>query len=297
VRKGTYSIVARDPASGDLGVAVQSHWFSVGSIVTWGRAGVGTVATQSIAEPAYGPRTLERLAANVPVAEALQGQLEADELAEVRQVAAVDATGAIAVHTGADCIPYASHVTGEQFSCQANMMARPGVPDAMAAAYAAADGDLAARLLAALEAAEEAGGDVRGRQSAAMVVVGPERGALTPKLELRIEDHADPIAELARLLALHRAYALAGEADEKLGAGATEEAARLYQRAGDLAPDSDELRFWAGLGMAESGDLDAGVAAVREAAATHPGWLDLLDRLTDELAPSAAKVRDALGRG
>src|SRR3954469_8813583 len=113
VRKGTYSIVARDPASGDLGVAVQSHWFSVGSVVTWGRPGVGTVATQSVADPAYGPRTLERLAANVPVQEALSGQLGADELAPVRQVAAVDATGAIAVHTGEDCIPHAAHVAGD----------------------------------------------------------------------------------------------------------------------------------------------------------------------------------------
>jgi uncharacterized Ntn-hydrolase superfamily protein len=289
--------VARDPVSGDLGVAVQSHYFSVGSVVTWGRPGVGTVATQSIAEPAYGPRTLERLAANVPVTEALQGQLEADDLAHVRQVAAVDATGAIAVHTGADCILHASHVTGDQFSCQANMMARPGVPEAMAEAYANAGGDLAARLLAALEAAEAAGGDVRGRQSAAMLVVGSDRSALVPELELRVEDHADPIAELARLLHLHRAYALAIEADELLGAGEVEEAARLFKRAGELAPDSDELLFWAGLGMAQMGDFDAGVAAVRKAAETHAGWLDLLDRLSDDLAPAAARVRDALGRG
>jgi uncharacterized Ntn-hydrolase superfamily protein len=288
--------VARDPASGDLGVAVQSHWFSVGSVVTWGRPGVGTVATQSVAEPAYGPRTLERLAANVPVADALQGQLEADELADVRQVAAVDATGAIAVHTGADCIPHAGHVTGEQFSCQANMMARPGVPEAMAEAYGGAGGDLPARLLAALEGAERAGGDVRGRQSAALLVVGTDRSELVPTIELRVEDHADPIGELARLLGLHRAYALAGEADELLGAGKTDEAAGLYQRAAELAPDSDELLFWAGLSMAQSGDLDAGVAAVRKAAATHAGWLDLLNRLSDDFAPAGAQVREALGR-
>ncbi len=288
--------MARDPASGDLGVAVQSHWFSVGSVVTWGRPGVGTVATQSVAEPAYGPRTLERLAAGVPVREALQGQVEGDELGAVRQVAAVDASGAIAVHTGADCIPHAGHITGDQYSCQANMMARPGVPEAMAAAYERTGGDLAARLLAALQGAEEAGGDVRGRQSAAMLIVSADRTDVVPKLELRVEDHADPIAELARLLMLQRAYALAGEADELLGAGEAQEAGRLYQQASDLAPGNDELLFWAGLSLAHAGDLDAGVAAVRRAAAAHDGWLDLLDRLSDDFAPAGGQVRAALGR-
>ncbi|MEA2124173.1 MAG: hypothetical protein QOI80_955, partial [Solirubrobacteraceae bacterium] len=228
--------MARDPASGDLGVAVQSHWFSVGSVVTWGRPGVGTVATQSVAEPAYGPRTLERLAAGEDPQAALPAQLDADELGRVRQVATVDAQGRVAVHTGADCIPHAGHVAGDGFSCQANMMARPGVPEAMAEAYGAADGDLAARLLAALQGAERAGGDVRGRQSAAMLVVDSDREALVPKLELRVEDHGDPVAELERLLGLQRAYALAGDADELLGAGDADEAGRLYQRASELAP-------------------------------------------------------------
>jgi hypothetical protein len=205
-------------------------------------------------------------------------------------VAAVDATGAVAVHTGADCIPHASHTTGDGFSCQANMMARPGVPDAMAEAFAQADGDLAARLLAALQGAERAGGDVRGRQSAAMLVVGAK------PLELRVEDHADPIVELERLLGLQRAYALAGEADELLGAGEAVEAGRLYRRAAELAPDSDELLFWAGLSMAHTGDLEGGVAAVRQAAAVHAGWLDLLDRLTPEFAPAGEQVREVLRR-
>ena len=296
MRKGTYSIVARDPVSGDLGVAVQSHWFSVGSVVTWGRAGVGTVATQSVADPAYGPRTLDRLAAGEPVGPSLAAQLEVDDLGRMRQVAAVAATGEVAVHTGADCIAHASHIIGEGFSCQANMMARPGVPEAMAAAYVAARGDLGARLLAALQGAERAGGDVRGRQSAALLVVDAATGAVVPKLELRVEDHGDPIAELERLLGLQRAYALAGEADELLGAGAAARAGRLYQQAADLAPDSDELLFWAGLSMAHAGDLDGGVDAVRRAAAVHGGWLDLLDRLTPEFAPAGAAVRKALGR-
>jgi uncharacterized Ntn-hydrolase superfamily protein len=286
--------VARDPVSGDLGVAVQSHWFSVGSVVTWGRPGIGTVATQSVAEPAYGPRTLERLADGAGVDDALQEQLAADELSAVRQVAAVSAAGDVAVHTGADCIPHAGHVTGDGVSCQANMMARPGVPEAMLDAFRAAQGDLAARLLAALQAAERAGGDVRGRQSAAMLVVGPDAGELVPFLELRIEDHAEPIVELGRLLALQRAYALAGTADALLGAGQQVQAGRLYRRASELAPDSDELLFWAGLAMAQTGDVEGGTAAVRRAAAVHGGWLDLLDRLTPELAPAGEAVRAAL---
>ena len=296
VRKGTYSIVARDPASGEMGVAVQSHWFSVGSVVTWGRPGVGTVATQSVADPAYGPRMLERLTANAPVQEALQALVQADELGRYRQVAAVDAAGAIAVHTGSDCIPYAGHVTGDGFSCQANMMAREGVPEAMAAAFEQAHGDLAARLFAALEGAERAGGDVRGRQSAAMLIVSADRADLVPKLELRVEDHADPIAELGRLLHLQRAYALAGEADERLGEGRPEEAGRLYREAAELAPESDELLFWSGIARVHLGDADGGVELVRRAAAVHDGWLDLLDRLSDDLAPGVSQVRAALGR-
>lgn len=296
MRKGTYSIVARDPDSGDLGVAVQSHWFSVGSVVTWGRAGVGTVATQSVADPAYGPRTLDRLAAGESAAAALAAQVDADELRAVRQVAAVTASGEVAVHTGADCIPHAAHTAGDGFCCQANMMARPGVSDAMAAAFTAAEGDLAARMLAALEGAERAGGDVRGRQSAAMLIVSATPEALVPELELRVEDHADPIGELGRLLGLQRAYALAEAADELLGAGDAAQAGALYERAAQLAPESDELLFWAGLSIAHAGDLDGGAAKVRRAADVHAGWLDLLDRLSPDFAPAGAAVREALGR-
>src|SRR3954452_1014194 len=153
MRKGTYSIVARDPATGDLGVAVQSHWFSVGSVVAWARTGTGAVATQSVAEIAYGPRVLDRLAAGEDATSALRAELDADASARVRQVAVVDAHGRVAVHTGEDCIPHAGHEPGDQFSCQANMMAHETVPAAMAAAYREADGPLADRLLAALLAA------------------------------------------------------------------------------------------------------------------------------------------------
>src|SRR4051812_9109032 len=214
MRKGTYSIVARDPATGELGVAVQSHWFSVGSIVSWAEPGVGAVATQSIAEPAYGPRLLERLREGRAPRDALDELLAADEQAAVRQVAVVDSGGALAVHTGDGCIPYAGHVEGAGFSAQANMMAGPDVWPAMAEEFTTATGPLPRRLLATLDAAEAAGGDVRGRQSAALLVVPREGEAWQRTLELRVEDSADPLGELRRLLDLADAYEVATEGDE-----------------------------------------------------------------------------------
>src|SRR5215218_2243153 len=279
MRKGTYSIVARDPATGQLGVAVQSHWFSVGSVVSWARAGTGAVATQSVAEVAYGPRTLDRLAAGEDATSALRAELDADASARVRQVAVVDTHGRVAVHTGEDCIQYAGHETGEQFSCQANMMARETVPAAMAAAYGETDGPLPDRLLAALRAAEREGGDIRGRQSAAMLVVPSEGDPWATRVDLRVEDHPDPLDELGRVLGLQRAYEMAGEADEVLGAGDAEAASRLYIGAAELAPQSDELLFWAGLSIAHIGDLHTGTEMVKRAADVNPDWLVLLDRL------------------
>jgi uncharacterized Ntn-hydrolase superfamily protein len=293
---GTYSIVARDPDTGELGAAVQSHWFSVGSLCTWAWPGVGAVATQSVVEPAHGPNTLARLQQGAGAADALVAVLADDALAPVRQVGVVDARGAVAVHTGADCIPEAGDAVGAHWSCQANMMARATVPAAMSAAFERAEGDLAERLMRALEGAEAEGGDVRGRQSAALLVVPATGAAWQFRIDLRVDDHADPIGELRRLLRLQRAYELAGEADELMGEGRMDEAAPRYVRAAELAPESDELLFWAGLAIAQSGDLDAGVDAVRRAASAHPGWLTLLDRLSPELAPSGAAVRQALGR-
>ena len=291
---GTYSIVARDPDTGELGAAVQSHWFSVGSLCTWARPGVGAVATQSVVEPAHGPHALDRLQAGDDAAGALAGVLAEDALAAVRQVGVVDARGRVAVHTGADCVPEAGDATGEHWTCQANMMTRATVPGAMSAAFAAADGDLADRLLLALEAAEAEGGDVRGRQSAALLVVPAEGEQWRTRIDLRVEDHPDPVVELWRLLALQRAYELAGNADELMGAGRAAEAAEAYVRASELAPQSDELRFWAGLAIAQQGDVAAGADAVRRAAAAHPGWLTLLERLSPEFAPAAEAVRKAL---
>lgn len=288
--------MALDPETGELGVAVQSHWFSVGPLCAWARAGIGAVATQSVVEPAYGPNALDRLEDGIPAAQALGELLAADPLAAVRQVAVIDARGTVSAHTGADCIAHASHVTGDHHSCQANMMARETVPAAMSAAFTGGEGHLQERLLTALQAAEAEGGDIRGRQSAALIVVPPEGEPWRRTVDLRVEDAPDPIAELGRLLALQRAYDLAGAGDELLAAGRTDEAGALYQQAARLAPGADELLFWAGLATAQAGDLEGGVAAVRRAAEENPDWLVLLDRLSPEFAPAGAAVREALGR-
>src|SRR4051794_9699457 len=270
MRHGTYSIVALDPTTGELGVAVQSHWFSVGPLCAWARAGIGAVATQSVVEPAYGPNALDRLVEGVNAQQALGELLAADPLANVRQVAVIDVNGVIGTHTGGDCIAHASHVVGEHWSCQANMMARETVPPAMSQAFAEAGGAVQDRLLAALEAAEGEGGDVRGRQSAAMVVVPAEGEPWRRTVDLRVEDSPDPIAELKRLLTLQRAYDLARAGDELLAAGRSDEAGDLYREAALIAPDSDELLFWSGLARAQAGELDEGVAAGRRAPRQNP---------------------------
>lgn len=274
-------------------MAVQSHWFSVGSLVSWARAGVGAVATQSIVEPAYGPRALALLERGISAPDALAELVAADPEAAVRQVAVIGAGGEVAAHTGAGCIPFAGHVTGDGVSCQANMMASESVWPAMLDAFEHSSGRLSDRLLATLEAAEREGGDVRGRQSAALVVVAADGEPWERVVELRVEDHTEPVAELGRLLRLSDAYRIAGEADELAGRGEHALAAALYMQATELAPESDELRFWAGIGAAQAGDLDAGVEQVNQAILAHGGWRDLLERLPPELAPSAAAV---LGR-
>jgi uncharacterized Ntn-hydrolase superfamily protein len=294
MRRGTYSTVARDPETGQLGVAVQSHWFSVGSIVSWAEPGVGAVATQSIAEPAYGPRLLERLRAGESPSAALRTLLRADQRSRFRQVAVVDASGSGAAHTGEGCIPFAGHHEGEGFSAQANMMASSEVWPAMAEAFRAARGPLARRLFSALEAAEAAGGDVRGRQSAALLVV-PAEGELWQKVvDLRVEDDPEPLRELRRLLDLQEAYDLANQADDLGSAGHHEEAARAFMRAMELAPDNPELMFWGGLGLAQQ-DAEAGSGLVKLSIDANSGWRELLTRLGPEIAPAAESVRRQLG--
>lgn len=293
----TYSIVARDPATGELGVAVQSHWFSVGGVVTWARPGIGAVATQANAEAGYGPQLLDLLVAGVPAEQALATLVANDPAGDSRQVAVVDGAGRVAAHTGSACMAYAGHATGAGVSCQANIMATERVWPAMLETFTAASGSLTGRLLDALDAAEREGGDLRGRQSAAILVVAPDAEPWQTVVSLRVEDHPDPLPELRRLVALHDAYALANEADELLNSGHHDEAARLYVEASQRAPGNHELMFWAGLGVAQAGDLDAGVAQVQAAIAIQPAWRELLRRLPPEMAPSAAAVLAQVGDG
>jgi uncharacterized Ntn-hydrolase superfamily protein len=272
----TYSIVARDASTGELGVAVQSHFFSTGSIVPWAQPGVGAVATQSMAEPSYGPLGLQLMAAGKTAAEALAALVVADAGAVVRQVAMVDAQGRAATHTGELCIADAGHLTGDGWSVQANMMRQDTVWDAMAGAYRAATGDLADRMLAALDAAEAEGGDVRGRQSAALLIVPATGPSWERTIDVRVEDHTEPLLELRRLVAMRKAYI--AEAD------------------GPAMGDNPELAFWTGIGLAAAGQIDIALPLLQRAYAADPGWAVLVRRLpAANLFPDDPDLLDRLG--
>jgi uncharacterized Ntn-hydrolase superfamily protein len=290
----TYSIVARDAETGELGVAVQSHWFSVGPLVPWAQTGVGAVATQANVEVAYGPRALSLLAAGASAAEALAQLTDEDPGEPSRQVAIVDAQGRCAAHTGAECMPAAGHVSGAGVSCQANIMANETVWHAMLDAFERTTAPLRERMLDALDAAEAAGGDIRGRQSAAILLVAAAGEPWESRLSLRVEDHTEPLLELRRLCELHDAYALAGDADALAGEGDHDRASPLYERAAALAPGNHELAFWAGLAAAHRGDLDRGLELIDGAIALQPGWRELLERLPTTAAPAVEQVRERL---
>jgi uncharacterized Ntn-hydrolase superfamily protein len=278
----TFSIVARDPATGEMGVAVQSHWFSVGSIVTWAEAGVGAIATQSFVDPAYGPRGLALMKSGLSAEQALEALLLVDDGRDVRQVAFVDNDGNVAAHTGAKCIEAAGHHIGEGYSVQANMMLNDKVVPAMAAAYESTEGDLADRMMAALVAAQSVGGDIRGKQSAAMLIVKPEstgRSWADRVLELRIEDAPDPITELQRLLTVHRAYEHMNAGDVAVEHDDLELAMAEYGAAAELLPGNVEVEYWAAVTLATSGGLDQALPMFREVFAADPNWIELTRRL------------------
>jgi uncharacterized Ntn-hydrolase superfamily protein len=273
----TYSIVAFDPETRECGVAVQSHWFSVGGLVTWGEPGVGAVATQAVVEPAYGPHGLERMRAGRSAPEALAALVAADGLGAARQVAMVDAHGGVAAHTGADCMPFAGQAIGHHHSCQANLMRTAEVWGAMSEAY------------------EAAGGDLRGRQSAAILVVGAEGEAWQRLVDLRVEDHEDPLGELRRIVRLGGSYKLMRAADESFVAGDKARSADLYVEAWEGAPDNHELKFWAALALVDRGEAERGAALLRESIDEHAGWRQMVDMLTVEMSPSIEEVRRLLG--
>ncbi|MDI6766405.1 MAG: DUF1028 domain-containing protein [Bacteroidota bacterium] len=282
----TYSIVARDSMTGELGVAVQSHWFSVGSIVSWAEAGVGAVATQSFVDPAYGPLGLEMMRSGKTAQQALNGILASDPGRDVRQVAMVDAWGDVAVHTGKKCIPDAGHLEGEQFTVQANMMLNPPKADkvwnAMAIAYRETKGDLAERMLAALDAAEAVGGDIRGKQSAAILIVG---GTSTGKswidriMDLRVEDHPEPLKEIRRLAKVHRAYQHMNKGDLAIEKNDIELALHEYAAAEKLMPDNLEMKYWHAVSLVNVGKLEESLPLFKTVFTSDPNWITLTYRL------------------
>lgn len=281
----TYSIVARDAETGQLGVAVQSHWFSVGSVVPWAEAGVGAVATQSFVEPSYGPLGLALMAAGRSARQALDALVSTDEGAAVRQVAFVDAAGTVAVHTGSRAVEAAGHRTGDGYSVQANMMENATVWDAMAEAYERTDGDLAERMLAALDAAQAEGGDIRGKQSAALLVVRAEptgKPWLDRVFDLRVEDHPEPVRELRRLVGLQRAYHHLNAGDAHVTEGDIEAAMADYRAAMELARDeatNGEAPFWVGITLASVGRVEEALPYLARAYEQDARWADLVARL------------------
>ena len=273
----TYSIVARD-GDGRMGVAVQTCVMGVGAICPWARAGVGVVATQAFSLAGYGPRLLDRLAAGESAAAALAALTAADERRDQRQVAVLAADGATAAFTGSDTIPFAGDVQGDGFSCQANMMAAPGVPEAMRDAFVASEGALQRRLLAAMRAAEAAGGDFRGRQSAALLVVEAdmlEESWQGVAVDVRVDDDAEPLDRLERLLDVAEAYEAMRVGTAAAKSGDLDQAAWLAQRAASLAPHDQNVVAWVAMVHAQAGDLEP----LRELIERRPGTRRLLDWL------------------
>ena len=290
----TYSIVARDPATGELGVAVQSHWFSVGPIVAWAEAGVGAVATQSFVDPSYGKNGLDLMRAGKSAPDTLKELLGKDEAREVRQVAMIDAQGRVEAWTGKNDIQAAGHIVGKDFSVQANLMLNDKVWPAMARAFESTKGDLAERMLAALDAAEAVGGDIRGRQSAALIVVTgkPTGQAWKDRIfDLRVDDSPQPLRELRRLVRLQRAYNHMNAGDLAVEKKDNEGALREYSAAEKLVPDNAEMIYWHAVALVNMGRVDESLPLFRKVFAMDRNWLTLTPRLPKSgLLPNDPKI-------
>jgi len=278
----TFSIVARDTVTGEMGVAVQSHWFSVGSLVTWGKAGVGVVATQSFVNPSFGPRGLSLLENGLTPKLAVETLLELDEGSAVRQLAILDVHGNVAAYTGEHCIEAAGHIIGDNFSVQANLMDKNTVWPAMAKAFENAKGSLAERMLVAMEAAQKEGGDIRGKQSAAILVVKAKSTGNSWEdkvVDLRVEDNDNPLAEMRRLLDIHTAYEFMNMGDLAVEMGDNVLAKELYMNAQKLNPNNLEMQYWYAVTLANNGELIAAKAIFREIFKRNPKWKELTPRL------------------
>ena len=280
----TYSIVAFDQETGELGVAVQSHWFSVGFLVPWTKAGVGAVATQSFVKVDYGPHGLKLMEEGMSADAALQKLVSEDEGEAVRQVAMIDVKGNVAAHTGSKCIYAAGHQIGKNYSVQANLMENETVWPAMAKAFENTEGDLADKMMATLDAAEAEGGDIRGKQSAAMLIVTGEPTGVPWKdtvLDLRVEDHPKPLEELRRLIRINRAYKHANKGDHYLELEDIEKALAEYEMAAHYYPENPELSFWSAITLASKGQLDKALPIFRDVFNREPRLRKLTPRLVD----------------
>jgi uncharacterized Ntn-hydrolase superfamily protein len=278
----TFSIVARDPDTGELGVAVQSHWFSVGPIVAWAEAGVGAIATQSFVDPSYGKNRLELIRSGRSAPETLKELLAKDEGREVRQVAMIDSQGRVDAWTGKNDIQAAGHFVGKNFSVQANLMLNDKVWPAMARAFENTKGDLAERMLAALDAAQSVGGDIRGRQSAALIVVtGKPTGQAWKDrtFDLRVDDSTQPLQELRRLVTLQRAYNHMNAGDLAVEKKDNEGALREYSAAEKLVPGNAEMIYWHAVALVNMGRVDESLPLFRKVFALDPNWRILTPRL------------------
>ena len=290
----TYSIVARDPETGELGVAVQSHWFSVGQVVPWAEAGVGAVATQSFVDPSYGKLGLDLMRAGRSAPDALKALLAGDEGREVRQVAMIDAQGRVDAWTGSKDIQAAGHTIGKNYSVQANLMLNDRVWPAMSRAFETTKGHLAERMLAALDAAQSEGGDIRGRQSAALIVV---TGKPTGKpwadrvFDLRVDDSPEPLKELRRLVTLNRAYNHMNAGDLAVEKKDNEGALREYSAAEKLVPDNAEMIYWHAVALVNMNRVEEALPLFRKVFAMDRNWATLTPRLTKPgLLPDDAKL-------
>lgn len=278
----TYSIVARDPETGEMGVAVQSHWFSVGSIVAWGEAGVGVVATQSFVNPSFGPRGLDLLKKGMTAQEVVELLISTDEGREIRQLAIVDSKGNSYAFTGSKCISEAGHFAGNGYSVQANMMLNNTVWSAMSKAFENTKGPLAERLAASLEAAQNEGGDIRGKQSACLLVV---RGDATGNLwedrliDLRVEDHSDPVTEIKRLLNVYRAYEHMNKGDLAVEKNDLKLAMDEYNAAMEMFPGNLEMKYWTAVTLANTGQIEKSLPMFNEIFSQDANWKELTRRL------------------
>jgi len=296
----TYSIVARDEGTGEMGAGVQSHWFSVGTAVPWALAGIGVVVTQSFTNPAFGPQGLALISEGKTPKEAVGPMIQADNGRDFRQLAMIDSQGRTHAHTGKKCVAEAGHIFGKNYSVQANMMLNDSVWGDMADAFVSSEGPLGERIMLVLEAAEAAGGDIRGRQSAAIVVVREKSTGSVWKdrlVDLRVDDHAEPLKEMRRLLRVHQAYESMDAGDAAMEKENMADSLECYSKAESLFPENEEMVFWHAVALANNGRFEESVPLFKKVFARNGNWKIIVPRLvpSELLKLDQRQVRRLIG--